>query len=70
MNSPDFKPIKPYLNRADELDKQTGNPDCKIMAYSCRSYALVIFFITYCVTSNNSYAVAGESTVIEFAKES
>eukprot|EP00617_Octactis_speculum_P016837 CAMPEP_0185753062 /NCGR_PEP_ID=MMETSP1174-20130828/11813_1 /TAXON_ID=35687 /ORGANISM="Dictyocha speculum, Strain CCMP1381" /LENGTH=293 /DNA_ID=CAMNT_0028430753 /DNA_START=21 /DNA_END=902 /DNA_ORIENTATION=- len=35
-----FKPIKPYLMRADELDKDNTREESKIVAYFCRQYAM------------------------------
>ena len=32
--------VAPYLSRGEELDKDNSNPDSKIVAYSCRKYAM------------------------------
>mmetsp|Transcript_11515 Transcript_11515/g.27097 ORF Transcript_11515/g.27097 Transcript_11515/m.27097 type:complete len:364 (+) Transcript_11515:84-1175(+) len=35
-----FKPLKPVLMRAEELDKDTAGEDSKVVAYYCRQYAM------------------------------
>lgn len=36
---PEMKSIMAYVRRAEELDADTTNPDARIVAYYCRSYA-------------------------------
>jgi vacuolar protein sorting-associated protein VTA1 len=41
MNVPaSAKSISPFIKRAEELDRDTSNPDCKVVAYHCRAYAM------------------------------
>lgn len=35
-----LKNVSSYFKKADELEKDQSNPDCKIVAYSCRFYAI------------------------------
>jgi len=37
---PSLKNVKGYIKRAEELDTDTQNPDSKVIAYFCRSYAI------------------------------
>lgn len=37
---PQLKPVTAFVKRAEELDKDTLNPDSKIVAYFCRRYAV------------------------------
>lgn len=37
---PVFKALTTYIRRAEELDINTSSPDCPIVAYFCRYYAL------------------------------
>mmetsp|Transcript_5165 Transcript_5165/g.7910 ORF Transcript_5165/g.7910 Transcript_5165/m.7910 type:complete len:316 (+) Transcript_5165:74-1021(+) len=37
---PELKPISPYIRRAEELERDTSNPDHKDIAYFCRAYAM------------------------------
>jgi hypothetical protein len=36
-----LKTISPIVKKAEQLDKDTLNPDSKVVAYSCRNYAMV-----------------------------
>ena len=35
-----LKPLTAFIRRAEELDKDTANPDAQIIAYFCRKYAM------------------------------
>ena len=35
-----LKSLTAYVKRAEELDKDTSNPDSKVVAYFCRSFAV------------------------------
>ena len=37
---PQFKLLTTYLRRAEELDKDTSNPNSPVIAYYCRLYAI------------------------------
>lgn len=37
---PELKKISPYIRRAEELDKDTGNAESRLVAYYCRQYAV------------------------------
>jgi vacuolar protein sorting-associated protein VTA1 len=37
---PELKKITPYVRRAEELDKDTSNPESRLVAYYCRQYAV------------------------------
>jgi vacuolar protein sorting-associated protein VTA1 len=41
MNIPEqLKPISQYIRKAEELDKDSTNPDSRVVAYCCRFYAV------------------------------
>ena len=41
MNIPaSLKGLTAYIKRAEELDRETSNPDSKIIAYFCRTFAM------------------------------
>jgi len=35
-----FKPLTAYIRRAEELDREVGNPNAPVVAYFCRFYAI------------------------------
>lgn len=37
---PQLKGLTAFIKRAEELDKETANPDAKIVAYFCRTFAV------------------------------
>ncbi|KAL4169728.1 hypothetical protein KRP22_010643 [Phytophthora ramorum] len=37
---PAFKPLLPFVRRAEELDRDTSRPESKLIAYFCRQYAM------------------------------
>lgn len=37
---PELKKITPYVRRAEELDRDKGNPESRLVAYYCRQYAV------------------------------
>jgi vacuolar protein sorting-associated protein VTA1 len=37
---PELKKITPFVRRAEELDKDPGNPESRLVAYYCRQYAV------------------------------
>jgi vacuolar protein sorting-associated protein VTA1 len=37
---PELKKITPFVRRAEELDKDSGNPESRLVAYYCRQYAV------------------------------
>jgi len=37
---PELKKITPYVRRAEELDRDNGNPESRLVAYYCRQYAV------------------------------
>lgn len=37
---PELKKISPYIRRAEELDKDRGSPESRLVAYYCRQYAV------------------------------
>jgi vacuolar protein sorting-associated protein VTA1 len=37
---PELKKITPFVRRAEELDKDKGNPESRLVAYYCRQYAV------------------------------
>jgi len=37
---PELKKITQYIRRAEELDKDSGNPESRLVAYYCRQYAV------------------------------
>jgi len=37
---PELKKITPYVRRAEELDRDQGNPESRLVAYYCRQYAV------------------------------
>lgn len=37
---PSFKPITPFIRRAEELDKDHSMPETKVVAYFCRMHAI------------------------------
>ena len=37
---PVFKPLLPFIRRAEELDRDTSRPESKLIAYYCRQYAM------------------------------
>jgi len=37
---PELKPITPFVRRAEELDKDAGRPESRLVAYYCRQYAV------------------------------
>lgn len=37
---PELKRISPYIRRAEELDKDTGTAESRLVAYYCRQYAV------------------------------
>ena len=36
----ELKPITPFVRRAEELDKDSGRPESRLVAYYCRQYAV------------------------------
>jgi len=39
---PELKKITPYVRRAEELDRDKGNPESRLVSYYCRQYAVHI----------------------------
>ena len=37
---PELKKITPYVRRAEELDRDKGNPESRLVSYYCRQYAV------------------------------
>mmetsp|Transcript_25056 Transcript_25056/g.53409 ORF Transcript_25056/g.53409 Transcript_25056/m.53409 type:complete len:364 (+) Transcript_25056:278-1369(+) len=37
---PELKKITPYVRRAEELDRDKGNPESRLVSYFCRQYAV------------------------------
>ena len=37
---PELKKITPYVRRAEELDRDTGNPESRLVSYYCLQYAV------------------------------
>jgi len=37
---PELKKITPYIRRAEELDRDKGNPESRLVSYYCRQYAV------------------------------
>ena len=37
---PELKKITPYVRRAEELDRDQGNPESRLVAFYCRQYAV------------------------------
>jgi len=37
---PELKKITPYVRRAEELDRDEGNPESRLVSYYCRQYAV------------------------------
>lgn len=37
---PELKKITPYVRRAEELDRDKGNPESRVVSYYCRQYAV------------------------------
>lgn len=58
---PELKPITPFVRRAEELDKDSGRPESRLVAYYCRQYA-VLTGIPLC---NNNTAKEAKTTCLK-----
>jgi len=55
---PELKKITPYVRRAEELDRDKGNPESRLVSYYCRQYAVHIGIVL--ATSPDGKTCLGE----------